>query len=113
MKLLQERAEVLDEIVAEESEERMLALLKKVVLILETVYVVSVQVVQHVVAAVPSALELLSLSLLVLSVVDPDQCEVQLIIAFRQQPSDFVELVGEDDLIDPSIVKGSLPLRRP
>lgn len=74
VKLLQERAEVLDEIVADEPKERMLAFLKEVVLILEAINVVPMQVVQHVVTTIPSSLELLPLSLLVLSVIDPDQC---------------------------------------
>ena len=68
------------------------------------------QVVQHVVAAIRPPLELLPLSLFVFSVVDPDQGEVQLVVALGQQPSDFVELVGEDDLVDSSIVEGSLSL---
>lgn len=113
VKLLQERAEVEYEIVADKSEERVLAFLKEVVLILEAVHVVSLQVVEHVIAAILSPLELLPLSLLVLSVVDPDECEVQLVAAFRQQSSDLVELVGENDLVDPAIVEGCLPLRRP
>lgn len=52
VELLQEGAEVEDEIVANESEEWMLALFKQVILILEAIYVVSMQVVEHIVAAI-------------------------------------------------------------
>ena len=113
VKLLQKGAEVENEIVANESEERVFAFLKEVVLVLEAVHVVSMQVVEHVVAAVLSPLKLLPLSLLVLSVVDADECEMQLVVALSQQPSDLVELVGENDFVDPPIVEGCLPLRRP
>lgn len=52
VKLLQEWAEVEDEVIANKAEERMLALFKQVILVLEAIYVVSMQVVQHIVATI-------------------------------------------------------------
>jgi hypothetical protein len=61
-----------DKVVADEAEEGMLALLKEVIFVLEALDVVAVQVVQHVCARINSALELLTLCLILLCEVDAD-----------------------------------------
>lgn len=100
MERYEEGSEEEDELVADESEEGMLALLKQIVFILEALDVVAMQVVQHISTSIDSALELLSLSFFLFGEVDADEGQMQLVRAFSQQSANFIELVGEDELID-------------
>jgi hypothetical protein len=108
MKLLEKGSKEGDEVISDESKQGMFAFLEKIILVLEALDVIAMQIVHHIAAWIGSALELLPLSLLAFSVVDTHQSEMDVVAAFRQQASDLIQFIGEDDFVDLSEVKGYL-----
>lgn len=108
---MEEGSEGEEELVPDEAEEGVLALLEQVVLVLETPNVVVMQIVDHVLPRVRAPLQLLPLLPLPLPQVDAHQREVHLVPSLRQYTGDLVQLVRKNYPIHPLEVHHYLAFR--
>ena len=94
--------EVECEVVADEAEERVLALLEQILDVPKTADVVAVQIGQHLISAKLDSLE--HSPLLVPGEVYPQQCQMHVVGSFGKHSHNFVELGRKDHLIDFGVV---------